>query len=225
MTRGWHYESARHSLAARGIPTRARALIKPSGELDPREIEHLSRLERSIKDLGHVLSTGYISSRFGIHGGLTTAWPIDEGVNISGMGWVVMTLDPGVMLKENDLVKVEYTKEFFRRNPGIGDRVRGSVMAKWTPGELKQYKDEQELVSYSPIKIPPEAVQRIEIHYGDDIPDPITGLEEPTSWEPGSEEHLQLIFRVVEMSIPHQFWDRTYVVGYEEEYLIGDYVR
>jgi len=223
--KGWHNESMRHSLAARGISTRARALIKPSGQLDPRKIEHISRLERSIKDLGHVLSTGYISSRFGIHGGLTAAWPIDEGSNISSMGWVVMTLDPEIMLEKNDLVKVEYTKEFFRHNPGIGDRIRGNVMAKWTPGELKQYRDEQELISYSPIRIPPEAVQRIEVHYGYDIPDPITGLEEDTSWEPGSEEHLQLIFTVIERSIPHQFWDRTYVVGYEGEYLIGDHIK
>ena len=223
--RGWFQEPQRHSLASRGISTRARALIKPSGKPDPRKIEHISRLERSIKDLGHVLSTGYISSRFGIHGGLTTAWPIDEGSNISGMGWVIMTLDPEMMLEKNDLVKVEYTKEFFRKNPGIGDRIRGNVMAKWTPGELKQYSDEQELISYSPIKIPPEAVQRIEIHYGEDIPDPITGLEEDTSWEPGSEEHLQLIFTVITRSIPHQFLDRTYVVGDEGEYRIGDYIK
>lgn len=223
--KGWHNEPQRHSLAARGISTRARALVKPSGEPDPRKITHISRLERSIKDLGHALSTGYISSRFGIHGGLTTAWPVDEGANISGMGWVIMTLDSEIMLEKNNLIKVDYTKDFFRKNPGIGDRIRGNVMAEWTPGELKQYKDEQELVSYSPVKIPPEAVQRIEIHYGEDIPDPITGNEEWTSWEPGSEEHLQLIFVVIERSIPSQFWDRTYVVGDEGEYRIGDHVK
>ena len=224
--KGWYNESMRHSLAARGISTRARALVKPSGSPDPRKIKHLTRMERSIKDLGRVLSRGRLDyTDFDIYGGLTTAWPIDEGSNISGMGWVIMTLDPEIILKKNDLIKIDYTTEFFRENVEIGDRVRGNVTAVWEPKELVEYKDEEELVSFSPIIIPPEAVQRVEIHYGDNIPDPITGLEEETSWESGSEEHLQLIFTVIERSIPSHFWDRTYVVGDEGEYRIGDYVK
>lgn len=222
----WYRESMRHSLASRGISTRARALVKPPNTPDPRKIEHLTRMERSIGGLGRVLSVGRLDyTDFDIYGGLTTAWPIDEGANVSGMGWVIMILDPEIMLKKNDLILVDYTPEFFEKNPEIGDRVRGNITAVWEPDELVEYKDEEEVVSFSPIIIPPEAVQRIEVHYGDDIPDPITGLEETTSYEPGSEEHLQLVFAVIEITIPSRFWNRTYVVGNEGEYRIGDYVE
>jgi hypothetical protein len=223
--KGWFGEPVRHGLAARGIQTRARALVRTSGELNPSKIEHVSRIERRIEDLGRVLRTGRISSDYGAHGGLTAAWPIDGDSRVSGLGWVRMILDPVIMLKENNLVKVEYTEDFFEEHPEIGERVRGNVMSDWSPEDLVQYEDEQELISDTTIVIPPEAVQRIEIHYGDDIPDPITGNEEYTSWELGSEEHLHLIFEVIERSIPHQFWNRTYVVGDEGEYRIGDYVK
>lgn len=217
--RGWHNESYRHSLAARGIPTRARALIRPSGKPDPRKIKHLTRIERSIKDLGHILSTGRMEYTDDyVYGGLTTAWPIDEGANVSGLGWVILSLDPKIMLKHNDLIKIDYTPEFFEENEGIGNRVRGNITAVWEPEELTAYKDEQEVVSYKPIMIPPEAVKEIEIHYGDDIPDPITGNEEDeTPWEPGSEEHLDAIIWAAHRSIPHQFWDRTFIIGYDHK--------
>lgn len=223
--RGWHNEPQRHSLAARGILTRSKGLIKPSGEPDIRKVEHLTRTDRSIEGLGRVLSTGRMDyTDFDVYGGLTSIFPIDEDSNIFG-GWVILDLDPEVVFKENDIIMVDYTLEFFKKNPGIGDRVRGNITAVWEPGELVDYKDEKELVSYSPIKISSEAVRRIEIHYGDDIVDPITGNdEESTPWEPGSEKHLHMIFKVIEHHIPRRFWDRTYVVGNEGEYRVGDYV-
>lgn len=221
--KGWHNESARHSLAARGISTKARALIKPWGVPNPLKVEHITRMDRSIKDLGRILRAGQLNyTDNNIYGGLTTAWPIDEGSNISGLGWVIMSLDPEVMFEYNDIVKIEYTPEFFRDYEDIGQRVRGNITdATWKPEDLIDFRDEKELVSYNPIMIPPEAVIDIEIHYGDDVPDPITGNEETeTPWEPGSDEHLEVIIKTVKYHIPEIYWDRIRIMEYDKQHVI-----
>jgi hypothetical protein len=131
---------------------------------------------------------------------------------------VILSLDPKIILKDNDLIKVDYTPEFFKENPDISDRICGKSFVPTSPDEPVEFKDEGEVISYGAIRVRPEAVKRIEIHYGDDIPDPITGNDEDTTpWEPGSKKHLQMIFKIIEASIPALYWDRTFVVGYDQK--------
>lgn len=219
VTRGWHYESYRHSLAARGISTRARALVKPSGEMVYKDIG-IYRVERTISDLGGTLKRGYIGhdvTDYGIYGGLTTS--LETGPSIDTIGNIYVEFDRDVILDKNDLIEIEYTPEFFLENPDIAQqvdfRVSYPVKSKHMLEHLATtFRDECELVSRKPIVFPQTAVKRIEVHYGYGVKDPITGkydkdvTDEEESWKLGRK-----IIEEVQENIPDWYWNRIWLIN------------
>lgn len=222
--KGWHNEPQRHSLAARGISTRARALVKPSGRLhEDQHVEKMVRVYTTIKDVGSTLRHGVIGrDAEGIIGGITTNPLPGWEFNFEVIGQIYVTLDPGIILDNNNLIKIEYTPEFFRENLDIAQRVGGGFIdedvkrgeiTEENMDELLWYETEEELVSRTPIVVPSQAVKKIEIYYAGSFYNPITGEDPP----PGEsiddpKESYKLGKRIVEeirREIPETFWDRV----------------
>lgn len=180
--KGWHGESQRHSLAARGIRTRA--------VLDPRtrkpidaKLTSIRRYMEKITTLARMLRQGVVSnvgwsSRPGgpvFYGGLTT------GRNMgAGFGNIVLVFDVDKLLELNDLSQVEYTKDFIHDFPGVYDMIQGH-------GEVDNFYDaacEEEMFATEPIRFTPDVIKEIEIRIGEERPtifedkvqDPITSL-------------------------------------------------
>lgn len=166
--KGWHGESQRHSLAARGIRTRA--------VLDPRTRKPIdikpTRIRRyvgTVNHLGKTLREGVISKvGWGMlhggpvyYGGLTTGGDLGDA-----FGNVIITFDPDKLLELNDLSYVEYTSEFARDFPDVEEMVLGHT-------EVDLFADckcEQELFSTSPIRFTSDTVREIVIWYGEQRP-------------------------------------------------------
>lgn len=222
--RGWHYESYRHSLAARGISTRARALIRPSGESNPILIKRMGRIYKTINDLGKELRAGEISwsgyDKFGrkveIYGGLTTS-EFHEGLWVDELGDIDIELDIEIMLDYNDLIEVEYTREFFEKNKDILNRIAPKLIDEITEEDMEfirtHISDERELVSRSPVSIPQESVKKINIRYGCSSYNPLTAayideMTEEESWKLGRE-----VVKEIREKIPRWFWDRIWLIN------------
>ena len=214
--KGWFGEPTRHSLAARGISTRARALVKPSGRWDPRIIEHTHRTYRSIDELSQELKKGVIDNPVnGIRGGITVSR--EEGPSVETHGSIFLEFEPDELLLSNDLIKIDYDPDFLRSNIDISKRIEPTLKkSRLTDSDvstLMAYEDEQELVSRDPIKIPPWTIKRIIIRYGGGVYNPITGewmdyeeIDEKESWELGRE-----IIKEVRGKIPEMYWNDVYL--------------
>lgn len=166
--KGWHGESQRHSLAARGIRTRA--------VLDPRTRKPIdikpTRIRRyvaTVNHLGKTLREGVISKvgwgmlRGGpvYYGGLTTGGELGDA-----FGNVIITFDPDRLLEVNDLSYVEYTEEFAGEFPDVEEMVLGHT-------EVDVFTDckvEHELFSTEPIRFTPDTITEILIRYGEEQP-------------------------------------------------------
>jgi len=164
--KGWHGESQRHSLASRGIRTRA--------VLDPRTRKPIdikpTRIRRyvgTVNHLGKTLREGVISKLgWGMlhggpvyYGGLTTGGELGDA-----FGNVIITFDPDKLLELNDLSYVEYTSEFAGEFPDVEEMVLGHT-------EVDVFTDckcEQELFSTEPIRFTPDMVKDILIRYGEE---------------------------------------------------------
>lgn len=166
--KGWHGESQRHSLAARGIRTRA--------VLDPRTRKPIdirpTRIRRhvaTVNHLGKTLREGVISKvGWGmIHGGPVYYGGLTTGRNLGdAFGNVIITFDPDKLLELNDLSYVEYTDEFAREFPDVEEMVLGHT-------EVDVFTDckvEHELFSTKPIRFTPDVVESILIGYGEQRP-------------------------------------------------------
>lgn len=230
--RGWHNEGYRHSLASRGISTRAKALVNPIGETIHNDIKGIYRVERTIIDLGKMLKRGHIGrdiTGHGIYGGLTTS--LESESYLHTIGNIYVELDEKSILTNNDLIEVEYTPEFFLKNPDIAEKIdfrisypiKSKKLARYLADE---YADESELVSRKPILIHPENVKKIEIHYGRRVKNPITGdhsegvIGETESYRIGRD-----VIGEVKREVPSLYWDRIWLVNTttgERERLRGD---
>lgn len=212
--RGWHRERVRHSLAARGIRTAmpARALIRPSGEPDPRHVPHLYSAFGKIDDLRDVLLHGLGYKHEGVKGGLSTNEDIGVDSTFDVIGQIYVELKPDIMLKHNDLIKVDYNRRFFKENPDIVDRVSSHHDFVEEGGSInyliRWYAPEEELVSRNPISIPVDAVKRIEINYAGSVNDPITGKQGREVTDEGASYRLaKRVIREVKKEIPRGYWD------------------
>lgn len=180
--KGWHGESQRHSLAARGIRTRAvldprtRKPVDIKPERIRRYMEKITTLARMLRE--EVVSNIGWSSRPGgpiFYGGLTTGHDLG-----AGFGNVVVSFDVDKLLELNDLSQIEYTKEFIHEFPVVYDMIQGH-------GEVDNFYDaacEEEMFATEPIRFTPDAIKEIEIRIGEERPtifedkvqDPITSL-------------------------------------------------
>lgn len=180
--KGWYGESQRHSLAARGIRTRAVLDPHTRKPIDVR-LTSIRRYMEKITTLARMLRQGVVSnigwsSRPGgpvFYGGLTTG----RGMG-AGFGNIVVAFDVDKLLELNNLSLIEYTKEFIREFPGVYDMIQGH-------GEVDNFYDaacEEEIFAIEPIRFTPDAIKEIEIRIGEERPtifedkvqDPITSL-------------------------------------------------
>ena len=236
--KGWFNESARHSLAARGIRTRSSGVVDPSGRLvKDQYIDNMLRVYSSIKDLGETLRRGKIGKDInGVVGGITTNDSPHDEFTFGMIGQVILTLDPEIMLKRNDLIRIEYTPEFFEKNIDIAKRVGAGTVTdeieksgKISPenmDELVMYEFEEELVSRTPVVIPPHAVKRIDIPFGDWYHDPITGedieYKKRMTDEDESYRFERKIIKEIKKEIPEEYWHAVVIynaVAEEKKYL------
>ena len=210
--KGWHGESHRHSLAARGI--RTRAVLDPRTrkpiDIKPtrirRYVEKISHLGRMLNK-GIVSETGYgcpLASKDRYYGGLTTGGNLGDA-----FGNIVITFDVDRMLELNDLMYVEYTEEFEEEFPDIYDLVRGNT-------EVDNIKDaacECEMYSTRPIRFTPDAIKSIEIRLGDLKPtmfedkvmDASTSLvvdkKDPNKWD----KIVERIKKDIKLEVPSEY--------------------
>ena len=164
--RGWHDEPQRHSLAARGI--RTRAVLDPRTR-KPIDIEptRIRRYVATVNHLGKTLREGVISKvGWGmLHGGPVYYGGLTTGANLGdAFGNVIITFDPEKLLELNDVSYVEYTSEFAEEFPDVEEMVLGHT-------EVDEFTDcrvEEELFSTEPIKFTPDTVMDILIRYGEE---------------------------------------------------------
>lgn len=164
--KGWHGESQRHSLAARGI--RSRAIVDPRTrkpiDMKPTMIR---RYVGTINHLGKTLREGVISKiGWGMlhgetiyYGGLTTGESLEDA-----FGNVIIIFDPDKLLELNNLSYVEYSDEFAQEFPDVKEMVLGHTEVD----EFTDCKCEQELFSTEPIMFTPGMVKSILIRYGEE---------------------------------------------------------
>jgi len=200
--KGWHGESQRHSLAARGI--RSRALIDPRNKtpIDVQPIR-IRRYVSTVNHLGKTLREGVISNAgWGrsydkiYYGGLTTGGNLGDA-----FGNVIITFDEDKLLEINDLSFVEYTDEFMKDFPGVENMVLGNTDVD----DFKDCKCEHELFSTKPVRFTPDMVTDILIRYGeeahtiyeDKVQDPISH----TIVEKNDPERFKKIREAIERSI------------------------
>jgi hypothetical protein len=151
--RGWHRESVRHALAARGI--RSRAVRDPwTNEMMGRRI--LYRVVDADK-LSQIFQGGKVSSRgFNeIYGGLA-------GTYNGAFGYILLVMDSDGI--PNDMYPVEYTGRFFRKFPSVREMVRGHTDYD---GPLVDLVGEEEYFSREPIRIMPDSVKEIRVYMND----------------------------------------------------------
>ena len=164
--KGWYYEPERHSLAGRGIRTRA--------VLDPRTTKPIdikpTRIRRYVATVNHLGKTlregviskvGWTTRRDGptYYGGITTGEDLGDA-----FGNVIIVFDPEKLLELNDISYVEYTNKFAREFPDVKDMVLGNT-------DVDRIIDcvmEQEMFSTEPIRFTPDTVKEIVIHYGEE---------------------------------------------------------
>ena len=224
--KGWHYESMRHSLAARGISTRARALVKPHGGPDCREITHMSRWFKTLHHLNEILRSGglrdclhidvYPFGELSVYGGLTTASSLVGIEKVLNYPMSEIILDPDVMLRYNDIIKIDYTPEFFMENMDIAQRVDprvSDVNERWAKHLAEDFYEEEELVSRNPIVVPSEAILRINIRYGNDTIIPTTAKYEKVVSVEESRQIEKEIEEFVIQKIPKIYHDRIWLIN------------